>query len=121
MKNKGFTLIELLAVIVLLSLLIVLGTTSVASSIKKSKTNAYNIDITNFISIVKNWAIDHVSELPGNNSSKKITLQDLIDGGLVDSGKKNPITKEPYDSGLTFCIYNTNGSYRYEFRENGEC
>ena len=54
MNNKGFTLIELLAVIILLSLLIVLGTTNVAKSIKKSKQEAYEIDMANYITIVKN-------------------------------------------------------------------
>ena len=121
MKNKGFTLIELLAVIILLSLLIVLGTTSVAKTIRKSKQDAYNIDMANFITIIKNWGLDHVNELPSLNSSKKLTLQDLIDSGLIEVGRKNPLTDELYDVDMTFCIYNTNNNYRYEYRESGEC
>ena len=121
MKNKGFTLIELLGVIMLLSLLIVLGTSSVSKSIRKSKQDAYDIDMSNFITLVKNWSYDHISELPGLNQSKKVTLQDLVDSDLIENGKKNPLTGEAYDANMSFCIYNVDNNYRYEYRESGSC
>lgn len=121
MKNRGFTLIELLAVVVLLSILIVLGTTSVAKSVKQSKQQAYDIDITSFVGIVRNWALDHSTELPTLNSYKEITLGYLINSGLVDPGKKNPLTGELYDTSMLFCIYNTNNNYRYTYAESGSC
>lgn len=121
MNRRGFTLIELLGVIILLALLIVLGSTSVAKSIKQAKINAYNLDIDSFVSITKNWALNHTDDLPGLNSSRKVTLQDLINSGLVEAGKINPVTNQAYNLNMAFCIYNTNNNYRYEYKESGEC
>lgn len=121
MNNKGFTLIELLAVVVLLALLVVLGSTSVAKSIKQSRQRAYETDIETFIVVTKSWALDHTEQLPSLNSSTRVTLQMLMDAGLIEKGKINPLTKEPYSTSMTFCIYNTNNTYRYEYKESGTC
>lgn len=121
MSNKGFTLIELLAILVLLSILLLLGSSSVTKIIKQNKQDAYDIDMANFIDTVKLWSMDHEDLLPKNNSNYGLTLEDLMNSGYINDDKKNPMTGKEYDKDLLFCIYNVNNTYRYEVSSDGTC
>lgn len=118
--KKGFTLVELLAVIVILSVILLIGTTSVSRVVKKNKQTAYDIQMANYIDDVKIWATDNAASLPADNASQAITLGTLISGGYANN-TKNPLTDSDFSESLTFCIYNKNGNYTYVVSETSSC
>jgi oligoendopeptidase F len=82
------------------------------------RSGAYSTEVEGFGPYI---LLNHTDDLPSLNSSRKVTLQDLINSGLVEAGKINPVTNQAYNLNMAFCIYNTNNNYRYEYKESGEC
>ena len=120
MKNKkGFTLVELLAVLAVLSILLVIGTSSMARIIKKHKQDLYAEQIKSFEESAKDWGMKNASLLPADGSSLKLTLGTLKSAKFVKEGIKDPITGEVFEDINYVCIFNTNGTYLYTY--NGEC
>lgn len=99
MNNKGFTLIELVACVVVLSCIALVTTTSITSSMKKSKQDLYDTQL----GLIRDAAVNYVSEnmklVPKLDSTKTsdtyyISLSDLTESGLIDKKINNPITNE---------------------------
>ncbi|MBR1376618.1 MAG: type II secretion system protein [Bacilli bacterium] len=118
-NNKGFTLIELLAVLTVLAIILILGTGTVIKITKENRQKLYDEQINSYIDSIRMWGYDHISELPDEGESLKITLGELIEGNYAKRGVKNPLTKEVFSTDLYFCINNTNNKYTYELE--GEC
>ena len=64
MKNKGFTLVELIAVIVVLGVIILIGSTNVIGQLTGSKKNASKIAMKNLEDAAITYALDKYS-IPG--------------------------------------------------------
>lgn len=115
MSKKGFTLIELLAVIVILGLLGLLAIPAIEKTLKKSKSDLYEIQITNIIDGAKNWIADHPYAIPKNNNDElTISLCELKVGSYVDVKISNPRTNKMFDCATKIKIRNVNNVYKYD-------
>ena len=117
--KKGFTLVELLAIITILGIILLIGTSSMSKVIKEQKENLYKEQISSFIDSAKLWANDNTSSLPSYGGNVKLLLGYLIDENYIKPNVKNPITDETFSNSDYICIFNINGNYVYEY--NGEC
>ncbi len=117
--KKGFTLVEVMGVLLVLSIMFLIGTSSVTKIIKENKQKLYNEQVNSFIESAETWALGNASSLPEVGSSIKLTLKTLIDENFIKKGIKNPVTNEPFSNDEYICIFNINGNYVYKF--NDEC
>lgn len=121
MKNKqGFTLVELIAVIAVLAIILLIGIPTVSKIVKDNKQNLYDVQITSFIDSVKTWSMDHTSSLPLDGEYITITLGELINKSYAYN-TENPLTGEPFDTNITFCILNVNDNYFYKLKDENGC
>ena len=98
MKKNGFTLIEILAVIIILGVVGLIVMPVVTSSLKESKDELYNVQISNIKEAAKTWAADNIYTLPTEiNKSVIVTLGTLQTEGYIDAGIKNPKTNEEFN------------------------
>ena len=113
--KKGFTLIELLAVIVILGLLSLIAVPTVTNSIKKYRTNLYEVQISNIKDAARVWGSDNIASLPSNvGGTLVLKLGDLKSAGLIDDDIKDPRTKVLFDDDNTYVtITKTSSGYTY--------
>ena len=99
LKNKkGFTLIELLAVIVVLAIIMVIATTQINNTIKKSRANSF-YDAAQMIE--RNTNMICASRTDGNGELTKEDIAELSDIEYSGSGSSATITDEDYDIEIT--------------------
>ena len=96
-EKNGFTLLELMAVIVVLALLTLI--------IEEG---------------AKNWAADHVTELPDEDNSIKVTIKTLEDGGYIAEDLIDPRYNKPLDKNKAVIITNVGNQYQYKFEDRSE-
>ncbi len=97
MDKKGFTLVELLAVVLILGVIIAIGATAITSTQKKIVEKQYENVINNILIKAEDYA--------HKNSFTKdidITVQDLIDKGILVPGDDGTITN-PIDNSNMNC------------------
>ena len=117
--KKGFTLVEVMGVLLVLSIMFLIGSSSVTKIIKENKQKLYNEQVDSFIESCRTWSLANASSLPEVDGSLKITLRELIEDNLIKKGVKNPITGQAFNEDEYICIFNINGTYTYKF--NDEC
>lgn len=115
MKRNGFTLIEVLAVIIILGVVGLIVMPVVTNSLKESKDDLYEVQISNIREASKTWAADNIYTLPTEiNGSVIVTLETLQSEGYIDEGIKNPKTDELFNNTETCVKVSYNGKkYTY--------
>lgn len=115
MKRNGFTLIEVLTVIIILGVIGLIVMPVVTNSLKESKDDLYEVQISNIREASKTWAADNIYTLPTEtNGSVIVTLETLQSEGYIDEGTKNPKTDELFNTTETCVKVSYNGKkYTY--------
>ena len=75
MNNRGFTLVEILAVIVLLAIVALIGTSSMTAVKEKTNKKMYEDKMKFIITAARNYGEDNQNILTGNTV---IMIEDLI-------------------------------------------
>lgn len=99
MKNKGFTLVELIAIILVLSIILTVGFTTLSNSLENSNDRKYQTMIKNL-----EMAAEEYVNLPGVSrkvdeelkEGKRVTIDitDLVNAEVIDQIPTNPKTKK---------------------------
>ncbi len=87
MNNKGFTLIEVVTAVVIMSLLGTIAITSMMSVLKNGNDKYYKNQENMVIMAAKEYYSDHKGELPIENDTSTITLDELIENDYIDTVK----------------------------------
>lgn len=129
LNQKGFTLIELIAVVVLLSLLVGIGASTITKIIKKNKENDYKLLIDGIKSAAESYYQEcrYVTFTCSDNGIVK--LGDLVNNGFLKGNSKlsddsvtliNPNTEDDiYDCEIKW-LYG-NGKFNIEDVSGGKC
>jgi len=114
-NNKGFTLIELLAIVVILAVIAALAAPSMTREIKRSEDENENILNQKIENAAHIYAAKYYADKIVNDIGFKITLNDLVEDGLVNF--KNDICKDQLDKEIII-----NGSnYIYSNIKDNNC
>lgn len=122
MNKKGFTLVELTAVIMLLGIIILLIVPNVTNLMKDAKEKSHDKQIDGIIVASKKYTSEHDNLLPdiGSNSRLVITIDDLIENGVITSDRViDPSTDEDLE-GCVIVTYNNNYN-QYIYTYSLEC
>lgn len=112
--KKGFTLAELIGVIVVLALISLVSVPAVASTLKANKIKLCNSQLENILTSARTWGADNFVKLPGTDGQFiTVTLDDLEKYGYIESGIKNPLTKDDITD-VTIKITKVTKKYVYE-------
>lgn len=115
MNKQGFTLIELVGVIALLGIIFLITYTEVNKSIDKSNNELYQAQLSNIKAAAQDWTVDNLDKLPENDGdSTNVTLNDLQNGGYIETNLKNSKTKEQLSTTIYVKITKKNSNYVYE-------
>ena len=123
MKKRGFTLVELIAVIGILGIISLIVIPVVSNTIRKSRTDLYDVQINNISDAAKLWASDNMALLPTENDDFfVISLGELKNNGLIESDFKNPKTKEEFNDDKTCVVISKNDlGFDYNVSFDEEC
>lgn len=107
MNRKGLTLVELIATLVILSVIALIVTPNIYVSVKDYKEQLHVTQMNSIRDAAKNWAADHINDanFPINNTfSLKITVQELQEGGYIDSNLKDTKGNSTFDESSAFVV-----------------
>lgn len=115
MNNKrGFTLVELLAVLVVLSVLAVIATPIVQTTLKNNKQQTYIVFVEQLENIAKDYLYKHSDEIPNDNETKVISLEELKKEGLLQIDVKNPNTGNIVSNQSYINVTGKGNNYEYD-------
>ena len=114
--KKGFTLIELLAVIVLLGVIVTIITSSVISTMNKSKASLSDTQIETIENAASRWATLNAGKIPSENGKYvDVSINDLASAGYLDaSDLENPGNGKKL-CGYVRITYVNNDTYKNQF------
>ena len=120
MNAKAFTLIEMLGVIIILAVIATLVTPVITGIINNTKLSTYNQQIENIRQGAKDWAGEHIFDLPdvGEEALVLNMNDDLVKNGYIKKDIVNPNTGKPFNN-IEVYIINDNGRLLYDIYENG--
>ena len=121
MNKKGFTLIEVIVVIVIIVILSLILIPNVMLFINKNDINSCEKLITNIESSAKIYVSENKYTLgfDCSNTSKTITLQQLVEEGDLSSPIINPITKTEIDLNTTIAVTYNCKDKTFTYKVNG--
>ena len=121
MNKKGFTLIEVIVVIVIIVILSLILIPNVMLFINKNDINSCEKLITNIESSAKIYVSENKYTLgfDCSNTSKTITLQQLVEEGDLSSPIINPKTNEPIDLNTTIAVTDNCKDKTFTYKVNG--
>ena len=119
MSKRGFTLIELLAVIAILGLLIAIISPVVTNLLNESKTSLSGTQVDVIITASREYMINHSELLPSDDDSYSISVETLINSGIIDNEKViDPSTREVM-TGCVVVTYNSQyNQHEYNYRNS---
>ena len=114
--KRGFTLIELLAVIVLLGVIVTIITSSVISTMNKSKESLSDTQIETIENAASRWVTLNADKLPRENGKYvDVSIDDLASAGYLDaSDLENPSNGKKI-CGYVRITYVNNDTYKNQF------
>lgn len=116
-KKKGFTLIETLGVLILLGVIALITVPVVRDTIKSSKQELYDEQISQIENGLKNWAHADVFLLPEANDTIKLSLGQLSQTGFISYEIQNPKTNKCFSNESILTISKYNNTYVYKAEE----
>lgn len=121
-KKEAFTLVEILAIIVILGVIITLITTSILGFMESSKEKAYNVLVETVQDSAKLYFSGNNEELQQillTEGFFEITLEDLVNRGLLDKIIIDPRNKEEIPLiKKVLIIRNESGTISYCYEDN---
>lgn len=119
-KRQGFTLVELLVTIILLGVIgaiVIYNMTSVSTSSKETEYERYVASVKSAASVYSELNPDAFNDLYESKSYIYITVEDLIQDGLLDEDLVNPYTAEKIglDELVKANLDSTNGAVVFEY------
>lgn len=104
-NNKGFTLVELIAVVLILALIGILVIPAIGKTIKDTKSDLYESQVTALIDGMQNWVADHPRLLPSEPGEKVyVSLGQLKLGNYIDMDIKNPKTDKYFNTEIRMSV-----------------
>lgn len=122
LRKKGFTLVELLAIIAMLGIILAIAIPNLFAIIHSSKEKAFNALIDTFESDAAIYASKYRSTVTGSINSQgyyEITLQNLLNEGLIQGDLKDPRTDTPiFLTKKVIVTIDEDGSFVYCYEDN---
>ncbi|MDD3048630.1 MAG: prepilin-type N-terminal cleavage/methylation domain-containing protein [Bacilli bacterium] len=122
MNKKGFTLLELLAAVIILGILALIIIPTVLKTTDQFKEEAYNAmikNVENATRIYINRNKDDITNINVVDSDISITLQTVIDSGLLKAPIKDPIKNIDIDTSTIINVHVVNkNNYIIDFMYN---
>jgi type IV pilus assembly protein PilA len=116
-NERGLTLIELLAVIVILGIIAAIAIPAIGGLIDNSKKDAHVSNAQQMINAAKIAVTADKDLIPPSGQTKRITLEDLEDGGYLETVKDPDKTSNGYDGEESYVeIQNTNNKLSYRVK-----
>lgn len=119
--KKGFTLVELLGVIVILGIIGVIAYPIVNGTIKESKQDSYNAQVSIIEEAGQKWGIRNVEKLPETGEILYIKIDELISSGFIAKTNNGKLINPLDNSEMTGCVKVTYldeyKQYSYEYTE----
>ncbi len=123
MKKKGFTIIELIAVILLLGIIAAISASSVINYVNQSREEAFLKMVNNIEYLSKLYISSNKDIIPNINDEGTetfITLQDLVNAGLIKEPIINPIDQSTIDLETEVLIYVLGGNRYHVVLDYGD-
>ncbi len=92
--KKGLTLVELVAVLTILAIIALIVTPNIMVSVQEYQSQAYDTEIQALESAAKNWATDHIGEIPAPQTGSVISalyipISELVENGYFEEDVKD--------------------------------
>lgn len=111
--KNGFTLVELLAVLVILSVIATIVFPTVISSIRKSKENAYNIQVSTIEESSRNWMLEK-NNIDSIINTVYISLKTLIQEKYIQE-MENPLNGKVMNGCVRVLYMPNENQYSYTY------
>ena len=120
MKYRGFTLVELLGVIVILGILAVIAFPAIINQVTDARGEINDSNTLLIIDAAENYILDY-ADLSETNGQQNycVTLEQLVDEGLLNEPVKNAETGKNYNLAKTSVRLKYTGNSRFEGGEIG--
>ncbi len=108
-KKNGFTLVEIVVTIAIMLAIVGIAVPSAMGLSSKSKKKSYDLQIKEFESAAKSYALDNknkwnVTSISSSDKNYCFTLGDLEDSEYIEEIPKNPITNKTFTGSVQITI-----------------
>lgn len=118
-NNKGLTLVELIATLVILTLVGLIAVPKIFEQVKEYKDQMYQDQVAIIEDSARSWATDYIDVLPVVvGESYNVTLEQLQEGGYLDSDFKSVSSDKPFHPTSYVeikCTVSTETNYHYTY------